>query len=289
LALNPDTREYLAFHKLFREHRGQKRRLVFLAASRDMQHWSEPVLVMAPDEKDDQQVRAEGGRFSQFYNMSVFPYAGQFLGLVTHFRYSGPPAEKGPLQSGDDGPIDVQLVHSRDGRKWHRCEDRSPVIPNGPSDYDAGCILGVANNPVIVDDEMWFYYTAITTTHAGYVPKKHITIGRAAWRLDGLVSLDSDGEKGLIETVPLRPVGDRLVVNADAADGELSVAVLNEEGQPIPGYERGDCIVIQEDSVGRAVRWKRHDRLPQERTLRLCFYMKRAKLFSFSVTRRHST
>ena len=83
LALDPATGEYLAFHKRTHKHRGQSRRLVYLATSRDMQQWSEPQLVMAPDEVDDAQVRAEGGRFAQFYNLSVFPYGGQFLDLVT--------------------------------------------------------------------------------------------------------------------------------------------------------------------------------------------------------------
>ncbi len=283
LALDPKTGEYLAFHKRTHVHRGHGRRLVYLATSRDMQEWSEPVLVMAPDAKDDAQVEAEGGRYSQFYNMSVFPYAGQFLGLVTHFRYSGPPPEKGPKQSGDDGPIDVQLVHSRDGRRWQRCEDRSPVIPNGPHAYDAGCILGVSNGPVIVGDEMWAYYTAITTPHGGYIPEKQITIGRAAWRLDGLVSLDADGPDGQVETVLLDPVGDRLVVNADAGGGRLRVAVLDAGGQPLPGFGREDCLSLERDAVRHAVRWKSHDRLPGNGPLRLCFYLDRAKLFSFAI------
>ena len=283
LALNPTTGEYLAFHKRTPEHRGKRRRLVYLATSRDVQHWSEPTLVMAPDEIDDAQVQAEGGRYAQFYNMSVFPYGGQFLGLVTHFRYTGPPKERGPLQSGDDGPVDVQLVHSRDGRRWHRCEDRSPVIPTGPHAYDAGCVLGVINGPVVVGDELWLYYTAITTTHGGYVPKKKITIALAKWRLDGLVSLDAGAEGGVVETVPLRCPSGRLVVNADASGGELRVGVLDEEGSPLPGFAEADCVPLGADAVRHTVRWKQHDRLPVDRPLRLRFRLKNARLFSFAV------
>jgi len=283
LAYDPKTEEYLAFHKLHREHRGERRRLVYLATSRDMQSWSEPKLVMAPDEQDDAQVQGEGGRFSQFYNMSVFPYGSQFLGLVTHFRYTGPPKERGPLQSGDDGPIDVQLVHSRDGRAWHRCEDRSPVIPNGPHAYDAGCILGVTNGPVIVGDQLWLYYTAITTTHAGYVPKKKITIALAKWRLDGFVSLEASGQGGIVETVPLQCAGDQLTVNADAVDGALTVAVLDRSAKPIPGYGHDDCIPLCRDSVRQSVRWKECNRLPTDRPFRLQFRLRNVKLFSFSV------
>jgi hypothetical protein len=283
LALDPATGEYLAFHKQTRKHRGQSRRLVYLATSRDMQQWSEPKLVMAPDEIDDAQVRAEGGRYAQFYNMSVFPYGGQFLGLVTHFRFTGPPAEKGPLQSGDDGPVDVQLVHSRDGRAWSRCEDRSPVIPNGPHAYDAGCILGVVNGPVTVGQELWLYYTAITTTHGGSVPNKKITIALAKWRLDGFVSLGANQAGGVIETVPLRCAEDRLVVNADAAAGELTVAVLDEHGRALPGYTEADCLPLHADAVSHPVRWKDHDRLTTADPLRLRFHLTNARLYSYAV------
>ena len=285
LAFDEKTGEYLAFHKRHAKHRGTNRRLVYLATSRDMQNWSEPELVMAPDELDDVQAREEGGRNTQFYNMSVFPYGGQFLGFVTHFRYSGPPKRKGPLQSGDDGPIDVQLVHSRDGREWERCEDRSPVIPLGPHDYDAGCILGVSNGVVTVGDEMWAYYTAITTTHGGFVPEKEITIARAAWRLDGFVSLDADGEDGVVETVALKPSGSRLTINVDAAEGECRVAVLDAKGQPLPGFGLEDCVPIVGDSVRHAVRWSAGDTLPTDEPIRLQFHLKRARLYSYRVAK----
>jgi hypothetical protein len=283
LTQDPATGEYLAFHKLTRTHRGQRRRLVYLATSQDMQQWSEQRLVMAPDELDDRTTEAEGGRWSQFYNMSAFSYAGQWLGFVTHFRYSGPPAEQGPEQSGDDGPIDVQLVHSRDARQWQRCSDRRPVIPTGPYAYDAGCILGVSNTPVIVGDQMWSYYTAITTTHGGYLPRKRITIARAAWRVDGLVSLFAGEDHGQIDTVTIRPAGGSLVINCDASRGECAVEVLDPTGRPLIGYGREECLLLRGDAVRHAVSWKSHRQLPAGRDLRLRFRLKNADLYSYTV------
>ncbi|MCP4639926.1 MAG: hypothetical protein GY851_05825, partial [bacterium] len=270
LAYDAKTGEYLAFHKLYRENRGHKRRLVYLSTSKDLEHWSKQVLVMAPDEVDDAQVQAEGGQFGQFYNMTAFPYGNQFLGMVTHFRYTGPPDREGPIQSSHDGPIDVQLVHSRDGRDWERCEDRSPIIPNGPHAYDAGCILGVSNTPVIVDDEMWFYYTAITTGHGGFVPEKRITIALAKWRLDGFVSLDAAETPGTVETVPLTLSGGHLTVNAKV-DGALTVAVLDASGTPLPGYGHDEARVVTGDSVRHAASWKEHDTPPADTPVRLQF------------------
>ncbi len=281
LAFDSCRQEYLAFHKLTHEYRGHRRRLVYLSTSKDVQNWSEPELVMAPDETDDDQTRAEGGICSQFYNISAFQYAGQWLGLITHFRYNGEPKEKGPKQSKYDGPIDVQVVHSRDGREWQRCSDRSPVIPNGPYDYDAGCILGVANSPVIVDNEMWIYYTAITTTHGGYVPEKKITIARAVWRLDGMVSIKADEKGGWIETGTFTTSGDHLIVNADAHQGNLSVAVLDAEGEIIPGYSHKECVPVKSDSVRHHIKWKNNDSLMKGQPIRLRFYLKNAELFSY--------
>ena len=285
LARDPVTGDFLAFHKRYHTYRGHERRLVYLSSSPDMENWSEPTLVMAPDEVDDTQTEAEGGCFSQFYNMSAFPYGNQWLGLVTHFRYSGPPPEKGPDQSRHDGPIDVQLVQSRDGRSWDRCEDRSPVIPNGPHDYDAGCILGVANQPVVSNDEVWIYYTAITTTHGGYLPKKKITIARAAWRLDGWVSLDAEASSGTIDTVRLHAdgQGQHLVVNADAANGELRAEILDPSGAAIPGYVLQDCHAITEDGVRQPIRWKQHQALPSARPFSIRFHLRNTRLYSYTV------
>ncbi len=282
LARDPATGDYLAFHKRYGIHRGRRRRLVHLSTSPDMQSWSEPELVMAPDEIDDARTQAEGGLFSQFYNMSVFPYHGLWLGFVTHFRHTGPPVEKGPEQSRDDGPIDVQLVHSRDGRSWSRCQDRPPVIPNGPHDYDGGCILGVANGPILAEDEVRLYYTGITTTHGGYMPKKRITIARAAWRQDGWVSLDAGEKPGTVETTPMAGTGQRLIVNADAAGGKLRAEVVDPSGAPVPGYGLSECRPLTGDGVRQTVRWRTRSTLPSCGALRIRFRFSKASLYSFS-------
>ena len=64
LARDLATGDYFAFHKRYDTCRGHRRRLVYLSSSPDMQNWSEPALVMAPDEDDDAQTEAEGGRRS---------------------------------------------------------------------------------------------------------------------------------------------------------------------------------------------------------------------------------
>lgn len=281
---DPRTGEYLVFHKMSETIRGYPRRLVALATSRDLKTWSPSRLVLTPDEKDDAWCTFPGQR-TEFYDMSAFSYGDQFLGLVAVFRLTRQ-LERGktaPHQSSHDGPIHAELVYSRDGREWHRLDERTPIIPNGPAEFDAGCILGMINTPVVRSDEVWVYYTAITTTHGGAMPAKRITIGRAGWRRDGFVSLDAGAEGGVVETVPLRMAGNRLIVNADAAKGSLVVTVLDASGTPLPGYTGADAIEIRGDSVRHAVRWKQTDTLPVDRPIRLGFHLRQCRLYSYAV------
>ena len=59
------------------------------------------------------------------------------------------------------------------------------------------------------------YYTAATTPHGGLAPEKEQFIARAAWRIDGLASLQAKDKLGSIETHDFVPEGDKLTVNAD--------------------------------------------------------------------------
>ena len=284
LSQDPMTGEYLAFHKIGGDPRVMGCQ-VFLSISKDMQNWTDPEPVMVTDDIDHEQARLlERGTHSEFYNMSAFPYGNQWLGLVTHFRRTGEPLAKGPGQSQSEGPIDVQLVHSRDGRKWERCSDRSPVIQLGPHHYDSGSILGVCNAPVTVGDEMWMYYTAMTTTHGGYLPDKMMSIARAAWRLDGMVSLRADGNTGIIETVPFVPEGCNLFVNADCREGKFGVEVLDVNGKVIKGYGKNDCQKYKPDAIKQSIRWnKRKEILPKGIPICLRFCLEKGDLFSYVI------
>ena len=309
VARHPHTAEYFAFHRRWGAVRGHVRRLIAVATSRDFTVWDSHGVCLTPDEQDDAWVQDEGQR-TEFYGMAGFAYGGQFLAFLPVFDVikdargepgmpasvaadgsTGLHAPAAISESGKeidqapwDGPIAVQLAHSRDGLTWQRFEDRSPIIARGePGSFDAGCILCSADRPVVHGDEVWHYYTAVNTMHGGPMPPKTITIGRATWRLDGFVSLDAGHFGGVIETVLLQAAGGRLVVNADAGGGRLEIEVLTAEGAPLAGYTRDECQTVQTDSVRQTVVWKGNSRLPAGQPVHLRFHLRDASLYSFRI------
>jgi len=292
-ARSPKDGAYLAFFRLWDDVRGFHRRAIGVSRSEDFQHWSAPQLVLTPDEEDDKWASGTEQR-TEFYNMAAFSYGSQFLGFLPVFRVERilklDKSVSASNQAKWDGPIDAQLVHSRDGVNWERFEDRSPLIPNGePGSFDAGCILALANPPVIAGDgagdEVWVYYTAVNTKHGAPMPPKRITIARASWRLDGFVSLDSDNSGGIVETVTLQTAGDQLEVNVDASKGSLQVEVLSAAGEVLPEFDLESSERISGNQIRHIVRWNERSLLDTAEPIRLRFHLNNAQLYSFRITK----
>jgi len=283
LCCDPRTGEYLAYHKIHSNWRGYNRRIVWLARSKDMQSWSEPKVVFAPDEEDDLWAKEKPER-TEVYNMTVLPYASGFIGFPTIFKVTAdgrPDMAEG--QSPTDGPIDVQLATSRDGENWVRTTPRIPVIALGrPGAFDAGAILGVASTSVDAGDETWLYYTALTTTHGGAMPAKKLTIGRAVWRLHGFASLDAE-DKGTVTTNPLILQNKNLFINADADGGDVRVEIQSLTGEALPGLSYKESIPLKSDSTRHRLSWNSGAEIPTDRPVRIFIKLVKADLFSLYV------
>lgn len=285
LAQHPVTGEYLAYHKRPYNRGGFNVRAVWLARSRDFRAWSEPELVLAADDADQEWAAAPDER-TEIYDMAVFPHAAGYVGFPAVFRHKPQPMTDALKEAGAvaaDGPLDIQLATSADGRRWRRSWPRSAVIPRGaPGSYDGGAILGVACAPIHVGDETWVYYSAINATHGAAVPPKGMTIGRAEWRRHGFVSLDVGPQGGEVETKPLRLAGGRLVVNVDAARGQVRVALLEADGRPIPGRTLADAEPLTSDRTRWTARWRDGDSVPGDRPVRVLLQLTNARLYSLA-------
>ncbi len=281
---DPATRKYFAYIRPYASKHFPKnvkeKRLGAVLTSEDFVNWSGMKVVLAPDALDDAWVKTPEQR-TEFYAMSGFAYGRSYLGVVPVFRIERIVDKTEPTQSRYDGPMEGQLISSRDGLNWSRLENRAPVLPSG-REYDIS-IMNVAAAPLIVDDEIWHYYTAISTTHGAPSPQKQITIALARWRLDGYVSLDAGEDEGVVETTVIEAHNGGLEINAAAGRGSVLVEVLNPDGTAIPGYVAADCAVISTDAVRHRVRWAGTDRLPENQAFRLRFRFSNASLFSYTL------
>ena len=244
------------------------------AESNDFVHWTPMRCIVGA-------AAADPLNEDQFYNMEVLQYAGLRIGLMTVFSCDPDYSRAG-----------VQLVCSRDGMNWDRVADRAVFLaPGEREEFDWGRIYP-AQAPLVVGDEIWIYYVGDATDHLEKRPPDAAApaylngIGLARLRLDGFVSVDA-GDQGSLTTRPFTFAGDKLVVNAAAGDGQIAVEVQEAEGKAVPGFARQDCIPLTGDEIRHQVSWKerRHLQLLAGRSIRLKFYLQRARLFSFKFAR----
>ncbi len=284
LTRDPATGKYLAYIRPYPPRHFPKnvneKRLGAMVTSDDFVHWSPMKMTLVPDAIDDAWVTKPAQR-TEFYAMNGFAYGNSYLGVIPLFRVTGIHEKALKEQSRYDGPMEGQLIASRDGVKWDRLAERDPVIPSGPV-FDQS-IMNVATEPIVVRDEIWHYYTAINTTHGGPMPPKRIGIALAKWRLDGFVSLDAGDVEGVIETTTLPAAGVYLEINAKAAAGRVIVEVLDASGNVLDGYRAEEGEPFNDDQVRHVVRWKHRETLPTNREYRLRFRLKNASLFSYTL------
>ena len=251
---DPAIKRYVAYGRF-----GAGGRKVARTESEDFIHWSEPQLVLEPDEQD--------GPNAQFYGISVGLYEGIYVGMLWMFW----------IESGSVGRIDFQLCHSRDGIRWIRDPNRSVFIPNGvDGEWDSGD-MRAACRPVVLDDRILIYYAGSAAPH-GLGGKLNIgmDIGLATLRRDGWVSLDAGDEEGVLVTKPFLCPGGNLYVNVDARGGSFSALLLGD------GLEPNASVPITDDRLRRCVEFATATNADLSgKPVRLKLTLRNAKLYSF--------
>lgn len=262
--------------------RNRRGRAVGVAFSTDGLHWNKawdgPVFVA-----DDLDPDA-----TQMYGMPVFPYQGLYVGLpwIYHARYIpyGDYSVEKLHEAQADSPrtIDVQLAWSWDLVNWTRPWPRRAWLACGKEGSWDGGVIVTARAPVLVGDELWFYYGGCNGRHDD--KRLQAAIGVATLRLDGFCALVAGEEEGWIisRREPMRRA--EVIVNARVAPGGYLLAELvDRHNQVIRGFSRQECRPVEGDSVRHVLRWKT-ERLPDEVLRSDCkirFWMKRAELFSY--------
>src|SRR5262249_7458740 len=139
---------------------------------------------------------------------------------------------------------------------------------------------------LVVGDRLHFYFSG-----RGGSPGKGDSrdgagcTGLAFLRRDGFASLGAGAEGGTLTTRPVRFSGKHLFVNPEAARGELTAEVLDENGRALEGLSRADCVPLQADKTAQAVSWKSATLATAAgKAVRFRFHLKDGRLFAFWVS-----
>jgi len=206
---------------------------------------------------------------TEIYSMKVFPYESLYIGLVQVF-HARPEACY----------LDVQLAVSRDSMNFTRVADRSAFIPVGPiGSWDRFNHSLANNSPILVGDELRFYYGGRTYRHSPYKGKdtgpNSGGIGFATIKRDRFISLQASFDGGEVLTKPLGLLGSDLHLNARSDFGEIQVEVLDLAGNSIATSQP-----IRNDSLDIVVDWKRGSLKSLNAPVVLRFTLKNACLFA---------
>ena len=248
---------------------------------------------------------------AQCNNITVFPYHGQYIALITLLYPTGAYL---PGHRNTSAFFMVEVASSRDLKTWNRM--REPFLE--PARLDHGVVenyermlVQPVNRPIIKGDELWIYYTG-GKEHQGFegsqygtgrysayldgsprdaaslsdLEQKDIAAGQSAiylasLRLDGFVSLDPESTTGRLLTKPLMPEGEQLFLNASCKEnGCISVEAISESGDTIAVSHR-----VTGDGVRLPVRWQQDVKLnsPVSHPVRLKMNLDNASLYAFWV------
>lgn len=251
-------------------------------------------VVMSADVRDPEEM--------DLYTNAAQKYSGApstYFAFPTPYYHYNRPSERAHLNvptlamggKPNDGTIETQLATSRDGKNWVRY--RTPYLPLGT--YD-GCDLKVIHAyPGMFDrdGQLVQYFAGYAFTHGdtqvryGDGGRELGGIYRVEQRPDGFTSLDFDYEGGQVVTAPVTFSGKHLVLNINtSASGEARVAILDEQGNEIPGFALSDAHYINGSHLQHHVTWKSGAELGElaGKPVRIKFVARNTKLYSLCFT-----
>ncbi|HPA47178.1 MAG TPA: hypothetical protein PLG59_02065 [bacterium] len=238
---------------------GDHRRRVAMKESADLFYWTHERTILIPTETEK----------PEFYGMTVFRLADLFFGSLQ-------------IYDRETGLMHAELAWSADGEHWEQLPTHPPFFERGPQgSWDAGMVM-LAESPVAVGDELWFYYGGFPLDHNS--KEENVTaVGLAVAERDRLIGVrPSSDEDGLMMTRPfLRTDGCTLVVNA-RIQGKISAEIHTDNHKIISGFAFDDCNPVTESGFEQEITWKGKSLgdVP-EQEIRILFRLSKAELFTF--------
>lgn len=223
-------------------------RTIARTTSRDFRTWSDPVVMKA---------NAPG---EELYTNGTHPYfRAPHIYVALPTRYVG---KRGSA-------TDIAFMSTRGGHSYDRTYMDSLIRPglgkDGWGDRANYAALGV------IQTGPWEMSIMLTGGR------------RFTLRIDGFASVNAPFVGGELVTKPLTFTGRLLEINySTSAGGQIRVEILDQKGEPVPGFTLDDCLPIFGDEIERTVKWKTQADLSalEGKTIRLRFSMSDADLYS---------
>jgi acetyl esterase/lipase len=235
--------------------------------SPDLEHWSEPEVVLYGDAPPEDLYTMMPGQYFRAPHI--------YIGLPTRFM----PKRKAVMEWYRDGVNDGVFVTSRDGLHWDRTFMEAFVRPGpDPANWTSRAIYLTRGVVQTGPTEMSVYWYE----HGDHGPKE-MRVRRGALRLDGFASVNAPYAGGEMVTKPIVFQGDMLVLNcATSAAGSIRVEIQDETGCPIPGFTLEDSPERYGDEIEGTFTWQSNADLGTlaGKPIRLRFVLKDADLYS---------
>jgi hypothetical protein len=216
----------------------------------------------------------------ELYNLDAVAYESIMVGLFAVHRKVRDDKERRAKIN------DLCIGFSRDGFHWSRPERKSFLpVSEDKSAWNRGNVQSVGGVCLVVKDKLYFYMSG-RKSPTPECKGISTSTGLAFLRRDGFASMNAGGEEGTLVTRPLSFKGNYVFVNTDTKNGELRVELLDKNNKIIEPYSKANCIPIKADSTIKRVTWKNANKLnsAQYKNVKLKFYLKNGKLFSFWVS-----
>jgi hypothetical protein len=222
-------------------------RRVSIVESEDLVHWSDPVVVLAPDSLDEPLL--------QFYSMVPYWYQDRFIGLMQVQHVSSTEQSGGAKWL---GKVDDELVYSLNGTNWNRTHrqallERPPLGRPGSEEIYTNSMV---EEP---DGTLRFYSIGYNVEHFSAQPPEPVEIKSEilvhTLRSCGFACLEPVGGYGYFATRFLIPRSPDLRINFLAPNGRVWVQATTSEHKPFPGYSFEESIPLTGDQTDGIPKW----------------------------------
>jgi len=213
-------------------------RMIQRRESPDSIQWTDPELIIVPDENDP--------LHQEFYYLAMQREDNWAIGFLGNYRCW-------------EQTMDIELCFSRDTHHWQR-PLRGGWIPRG-SVPETDCMSAYATNRMIDEGDTWLMlYQGGNCKHNWGLPEgveEKVNVPMAArapkGRLAGLKT--TERMVGSLTLKPFNQSAEEITVDANIR-GRLQAELRDPFGRPVEGYELNSCPPITGDSRCHVLRWE---------------------------------